>query len=101
MSNLNNCKNILVSTETIFELSKTGKSYACYVNFSIKWVPHDYDFSSLEDSTKISHWLMDGLKARLLYFSEFGKEGNETEILEFLKKKITDESNKKIKNSGK
>lgn len=100
MSNLNNHKNILVSTETIVKPSESGKSYGCYVSFSLQWVPHNYELSSLEHSTTINHWLMDGLKARLLYFSEFGKEGNETEILEFLKKKIKDESNKNIKNSG-
>lgn len=100
MSNLNNHKNILVSTETIVKPSESGKSYTCYVRSSLQWVPHNYDLSSLEHSMKINHWLMDGLKARLLYFSELGKEGNETEILEFLKKKITDESKKMMENSG-
>ena len=101
MSNLNSHKNILVSTETNVKLSESGKSYACYVSFSLQWVPHNYDISSLEYSTKINHLLIDGLKARSIYFSEFGKEGNETEILEFLKKRITDGAKKKLKNSGK
>ena len=100
MSNLNDHKNILVSTETIVKLSESGKSYVGYVSFSLQWVSHNYDLSSLEHSTTINHWLMDGLKTRLLYFSEFGKEGNEMEILEFLKKKITDVSKKKMRNSG-
>lgn len=100
MSNLNEHKNILVSIETIVKLSKSGKSYSCYVRFSLQWVPYNYDLSSLEHSTKISHLLIDGLKARFIYFSEFGKEGNETEILEFLKKRITDVAKKKLKNSG-
>lgn len=88
MIDLNNHKNILVATSTVVRPKENSKSYEMMVAFDLSFVPHDFDLSSLNHSMQNNYWLMDGLKARLLYFSEFGEEGSEREILEFLKNKI-------------
>lgn len=101
MSDLKEHDNILVSIITSFDLSESKKSYNCIISFTLRYVPHDFSLSSVEHSSKVSYLLIDGLKARLLYFTTYGKEGNREEILEFLKQTLQGEMNKKIiENSG-
>jgi hypothetical protein len=88
-------KNILISVETIVNISDSHKTYNCYVNFHFQWVPHDYDFSSFENLKNKSYLLIDGLKFRKIYFQKFGRYGSDTEILNFLKDIINEKCNKK------